>query len=102
MLALALAGIIAILRARAVPGHRTGPAWQGGLAPSPGFNPAPVDPGLAQPLRLVMGPSVPFLNRATLPQLVARLEALTLRQTLTLIVTGLILALTTLAVAEQL
>ena len=48
-LAFASGAIIAVLRARAVPGYRTGPAWLGGLAPSPVFTPASVDNGFTIP-----------------------------------------------------
>lgn len=64
LVALAFLGIAAVLRARAVMGHRTGPAWDCGFGAPPAWLPFG-DPltqygggSFAQPLRRVLGASV--------------------------------------------
>jgi len=142
---LALFGVIItlILRARAVPGHRTGPAWDCGFGPPPAFLPFG-DPltqysggSFAQPLRRILGPALlsatasldmpppgdirpavftehttdpaetylfaPIASlRIRLSALADRMQFLTVRQILSVMVTALILFLVVIAVLEQL
>ncbi len=143
LLALAAIGIAAVLRARAVAGHRAGPAWDCGFGASPTWLPFG-DPltqysggGFAQPLRRVLGgpllsatttldmpqpgdtrPAVytetaqdpselyifaPLANvRATVSGLADRMQFLTVRQILTVMVTALVVFMALVALMEQL
>ena len=142
LLALAATGVAAVLRARAVPGHRSGPAWGGGFSATAFL--AQGDPltqysgaGFAQPLRRVLATTLlsaraqlampqpgdtaaatyaeqatdpadaflfaPFsLVRRHLSGLADRMQFLTVRQTLSVMVVVLVAFLFAIALMEQL
>jgi hydrogenase-4 component B len=143
LLAIAAVGIVLVLRARAILGHRGGPAWDCGFGAPPDWLPFG-DPltqysagGFSQPLRRILGPvlisataSVDMPRpgdtrpamlrehsqdpaseylfapiaalRARLSGLADRMQFLTVRQILSVMVTALILFLIFIAVLEQL